>query len=182
MRTTATDIDQLNSFLRSEMSAVANYGQAIDQLNQENQRSLFSECRSSHAHRVSMLRRQISSLGGTPSDEIDFSDSTAPPPSRPGSRSERARAVIIAIDECEHRDHSAYKVGLGELTAPTQLLVLRQFLPEQDRTRAVIGRLKRQSVRPEAPDRRVGRGRNVAIGALAAGLLGAVFVFASGGC
>jgi hypothetical protein len=64
------NIDQLNSFLRGEISAVETYRIALDKLALDSPaRSRLDACRQSHAERVAALSAKIVALGGKPADK-----------------------------------------------------------------------------------------------------------------
>lgn len=66
---TKSSVDQLNSFLRGEMSAVETYQQAIDKLEPSStSRDQLLVNLKSHQDRVMMLRDAITELGGTPAE------------------------------------------------------------------------------------------------------------------
>ena len=62
-------IDQLNSFLRGEISAVETYRQAMEKVKDVRAVTTLEECQTSHARRVANLREFITRLGGTPSTD-----------------------------------------------------------------------------------------------------------------
>jgi hypothetical protein len=63
------ELNQLNSFLRSELSAVETYEHALERLSDDPEvAQTLRECRDSHQQRVHALRRAIQQLGGLPSD------------------------------------------------------------------------------------------------------------------
>jgi len=61
-------IDQLNSFLRGEISAVETYRQALDKVNDTQARMQLEQCHVSHQQRVDLLRMRIVELGGEPAE------------------------------------------------------------------------------------------------------------------
>src|SRR5438067_5028325 len=61
-------IDQLNSFLRGEISAVETYRQALSKVNDTRARSELEQCHLSHQQRVDMLKMRITELGGEPAE------------------------------------------------------------------------------------------------------------------
>ncbi len=69
MNTNAQEIDQLNEFLRGEISAIETYGQAMDKAEAPDELRLLRENRASHEERVQSLKQRIQSLGGTPSND-----------------------------------------------------------------------------------------------------------------
>lgn len=142
---TTSDITQLNSFLRGELSAVETYGQAIEKLAQSNVRSELDECRSSHARRVDLLRKYISDLGGAPADGSGVWGSFAKIVEG-GAKIFGDKAAIAAIEEGEDHGREDYQRGLDELTPPARAFVSGRLLPEQERTHSTLSRLQKQMV------------------------------------
>ena len=61
-------VEQMNSFLRGEISAVETYRQAIDKVTDPSARMQLEHCRRSHQQRVDLLKQRILQVGGTPAD------------------------------------------------------------------------------------------------------------------
>lgn len=141
--TTTADIHQLNSFLRGELSAVETYGQAIEKLDDSNVRIDLIECKTSHAQRVQLLRRYISDLGGAPADDSGVWGSFAKAVEG-GAKLFGEKAAVAAIEEGEDHGREDYKRGISDLSSSTRSFVAAQLLPEQERTHAVLSRLKKQ--------------------------------------
>lgn len=181
MHTTSSDISRLNSLLSGELSAVGIYREAFDHLDQSTHRLVLRECRSSHAHRVTILRRHISDLGGTPSDRScawgDFATLADGP-----TKIRCERSAMAAIEGCEDHGCSAYERGLDDLTPTAKFFILRQFVPEQERTRAAVDRLQRQVLGRESTERPVGRGAPMGTPAVATSLFSAVALLMGSGC
>src|SRR6188768_2259994 len=67
--TNTSEIEQLNSLLRGEISAVETYDQALAKLADDPTVSVdLRSCRSSHQARVYSLRSEVRRLGGEPAD------------------------------------------------------------------------------------------------------------------
>lgn len=140
---TTTDIKQLNSFLRGELSAVETYGQAIEKLADSNVQRDLTECRTSHARRADLLRKYISDLGGSPADGSGAWGGFAKLVEG-GAKIFGDKAALAAIEEGEDHGRDDYKRGLDDLTPPARAFVSGQLLPEQERTHAVLSRLQKQ--------------------------------------
>lgn len=140
---TASDIKQLNSFLRGELSAVETYGQAIEKLQQSNVHNELTECRTSHARRADMLRRYITDIGGSPSDDSGVWGGFAKLVEG-GAKIFGDKAAIAAIEEGEDHGRNDYKRGLEDLTPSARAFVSGKLLPEQELTHAVLSRLQKQ--------------------------------------
>ncbi len=140
---TASDIKQLNSFLRGELSAVETYGQALEKLAQSQVQSELSECRISHSRRVDLLRKYISDIGGSPADSSGVWGGFAKLVEG-GAKMLGDKAAIAAIEEGEDHGREDYRRGLDDLTPPARAFVSGRLLPEQERTHALLSRLQKQ--------------------------------------
>ena len=137
------DIDQLNSFLRGEISAVETYRQALDKLEQTSQaRAQLEACRSSHQQRVQMLRQAIQQRGGQPSEGSGAWGSFAKVVEG-GAKVFGEKAAIAALEEGEDHGLRDYKQDLDNLDAETLQLVTGQLLPQQEETHRTLSRLKK---------------------------------------
>src|SRR5687767_6543455 len=67
-KVSADTIDQLNSFLRGELSAVATYQQAIDKFTDPDMVTQLRGCLASHYERTRLLSEAVRRLGGVPSE------------------------------------------------------------------------------------------------------------------
>ena len=138
-----TDVEQLNSFLRGELAAVATYDQAIENIEDSKLVSPLREVRSSHDHRVGLLRQRIVALGGEPSSSSGLWGSFAKLVEG-SALTFGVSPAIAALEEGEDRGRDDYRADLHDLSAETQTFVSTQILPEQLRTHDVVSALKRQ--------------------------------------
>ncbi len=143
--TTTTDIEQLDAFLRSELAAVDAYARVLERLHLSIHRLALASCKGSHALRATLLRRAIAELGGTPSDEGAVWMGFANHVENVSVLGEQA--AIAALEEGEDRGHKYYWRGLPYLTPQVRPFVSRQLLPEQQRTHAMLVKLRRQMLR-----------------------------------
>ena len=139
---TKSSVDQLNSFLRGEMSAVETYQQAIDKL------EAFSTSRDqllvnlkSHQDRVMVLRDAITELGGTPAEGSGAWGSFAKVVEG-GAKAFGEKAAVAALEEGEDHGLADYKRGLDELDPQSRSLVMTQLLPEQELTHRRLSNVK----------------------------------------
>jgi hypothetical protein len=135
-------IDQLNSFLRGELSACETYRQAIDKLGDSQFRGELESCLRSHEARVSELRDRIGILGGRPSEGSGPWGGFAKLVEA-GAKLFGAKSAIAALEEGEDHGLKDYKRDLGDLDVESRLLAQR-MLAEQERTHAVVSGLKHQ--------------------------------------
>lgn len=135
------DIDQLNSFLRGEISAVETYDQALEKADNVTARSILQENRNSHSARVQTLRTEITRLGGDPSDGSGAWGTFAKAVEG-GAKLFGESMAISALEEGEDHGVNDYERDYDELSGGARILVTTKLLPEQKRTHAAIERLK----------------------------------------
>jgi demethoxyubiquinone hydroxylase (CLK1/Coq7/Cat5 family) len=134
-------IDQLNSFLRGEMSAVETYRQALAKVNDTKARSQLEECHVSHQHRVDLLRRRIIALGGEPAKGSGAWGAFAMA-AEASAAAFGEKAAIDVLEEGEDHGLKDYEKHLGDLDATSRSLVERELLPAQQRTHRALSTLK----------------------------------------
>lgn len=133
------DIEQLNSFLRGELSAVETYRQAIEKLDDEPAiRTALQENQRSHATRVGALEAEIRRLGGEPSADSGAWGSFVKL-LEGGAKLFGDDAALSVLEEGEEHGLNDYQRDLDELTPGVRQFVETRLLPEQRRTR---GRLE----------------------------------------
>ncbi|HUS33702.1 MAG TPA: DUF2383 domain-containing protein [Kofleriaceae bacterium] len=138
-------MDQLNSFLRGELSAVETYRMALDKLD-ANSASRFEveACMQSHQQRVQLLREAVLACGGTPSDSSGpwgvFAKAV-----EGAAKAFGEKAAIAALEEGEDHGLKDYKdIDDNELDMQTRTIVAAQLLPAQQATHNRISSLKKQ--------------------------------------
>lgn len=139
------NIDQLNSFLRGEISAVESYRIAIDKLDVNSPaRGELYACSKSHQARVEKLRSQILSLGGTP--DTGSGAWGAMVKALEGGASVLGDKVAISLLE-EGEDHGIadYRSDLDKLDQATRQMVTSELLPQQEETHRKLSNLKRRN-------------------------------------
>ena len=142
----ANDVDQLNSFLRGEVSAVETYSQAIDKLSDEPAiRAKLAACRQSHAQRVDLLRAEIERRGGTPVEGSGAWGSFAKLVEG-GAKMFGRKAAIAALEEGEDHGRDDYRSELDGLSPDLRRLVETRLLPEQMQTHDILSNLKHQQI------------------------------------
>lgn len=139
---TSEDIDQLNSFLRGEISAVETYDQAIKKLADEPALAeSLRACRASHDRRVNALRSEIRRLGGDPAEGSGVWGAFAKAVEG-GAKVFGKSAAIAALEEGEDHGRDDYLGDLEKLTPAIKSFVQTQLVPEQKRTHDALSRLK----------------------------------------
>ncbi|MFV8756621.1 DUF2383 domain-containing protein [Nannocystaceae bacterium ST9] len=138
---TETDIKQLNSFLRGELSAVETYTQCIKKLEDTGSRVQLDPLRASHAMRVNLLTARVASLGGEPEATSGAWGSLAK--LAEGSAAVfGASAAIAMLEEGEDHGKAIYLKDIEDLSASNRQFVNAEILPEQLRTHNLLAAIK----------------------------------------
>jgi demethoxyubiquinone hydroxylase (CLK1/Coq7/Cat5 family) len=136
-------VDQLNSFLRGELSAVQTYNIALEKLTQSPIRAQLETCQMSHARRVVTLRERIAARGGKPADSSGPWGVFAKAVEQVGAVLGE-KTAIAALEEGEDHGLHDYKDDLDKLDAETRQIVVVELLPEQERTHRTMSQIKHQ--------------------------------------
>lgn len=136
------DVKYLNSFLKSELSAVETYGQCIKKLDDENIASSLADLQSSHQRRVQLLRQKIRELGGSPVDSSGLWGSFAKMVEG-GATLFGDRSAIAALEEGEDRGRDEYIAKSDDLSPEIQRFVNAELLPEQRRSHDMLSRIQK---------------------------------------
>lgn len=136
------DVEQLNSFLRGELSAVETYDQVLGKIEEPGLRQRLVDGRNSHERRVTMLRDRIRSLGGEPSADSGAWGSLAKA-IEGGAKAFGKSAAVSALEEGEDHGLADYQRDLEELSAETRSFVVSSLLPEQRRTHDAVSALQK---------------------------------------
>jgi uncharacterized protein (TIGR02284 family) len=135
-------IDQLNSFLRGEISAVETYRQAMEKVKGGPAITTLQQNQTAHARRVTALREAITRLGGVPSEDSGPWGSFAKLVEG-GAAAFGDEAAIAALEEGEDHGLRDYKSDLGDLDAEARRLVEQDLLPGQQQTHNALSALKK---------------------------------------
>jgi len=141
--TNKADVNQLNSFLRGELSAVETYDEALARIDDAQVREPLREARASHDRRAYLLRQRILVLGGEPVSSSGVWGSFAKLVAA-GAAMIGVSPAVAALEEGEDRGRDDYRADLHDLSPETQNFVSRDVLPEQLRTHDVVRNVKRQ--------------------------------------
>lgn len=135
MNTGNTDkaIDQLNSFLRGEISSVETYRQALDKFQEQRVRNELQNLLRSHQERCDLLRQRIVELGGSPSTTSGVWGSFAKLVEGAG-KVFGVGPALSALQQGEEHGLKDYRRDLGDLDPDSQELIRSRILPEQERT------------------------------------------------
>ncbi len=139
-----TSVEQLNSFLRGEISAVETYQMAIDKLDEDSvARDELLVNLQSHQDRVMLLTDMITDLGGEPARGSGpwgvFAKSV-----EAGAKVFGEKAAIAALEEGEDHGIDDYEAEIREddLDPESRTLVVNQLLPMQRQTHDRMSALK----------------------------------------
>lgn len=140
---TKSSIDQLNSFLRGEMSAVETYQMAINKLdaNSTARDELLVNLKS-HQDRVMMLQDALTALGGTPAKSSGpwgaFAKAVEGTAKTLGDK-----MAVSALEEGEDHGLKDYRKDIDELD-PHCRGIVAQLIPQQQQTHDRLSALKRR--------------------------------------
>ncbi len=135
-------VEQLNSFLRGELSAVETYEQAIAKLPSSASRASLEECARSHRTRASLLAREIRRLGGEPA-QSSGTWGTFARLFEGGAQLFGEKAAIAALEEGEDHGRDDYQRDLEDLEPSVRTFIQQYVLPEQLRTHNAMRVLKK---------------------------------------
>lgn len=145
MADTQKSVEQLNSFLRGEISAVETYRQALesDSIKASAHGAKLAECKQSHEQRVAILTEEIRKLGGTPAEGSGVWGAFAKIVEG-GAAALGEKTAIAALEEGEDHGNKDYKTDVEKLDAAARAFVEQKVLPLQLRTHANMSALKKQ--------------------------------------
>lgn len=126
-------IEQLNSFLRGEISSVETYRQGLDKFQDQRVRNELQNILRSHQERCDLLRQRIVELGGNPSTSSGVWGSFAKLVEGAG-KAFGVGPALAALQQGEEHGLNDYRRDLGDLDPQSQELIRSRILPEQERT------------------------------------------------
>jgi hypothetical protein len=139
---TKSSVDQLNSFLRGEMSAVETYKMALDKLEGiSTMRDELLVNLKSHQDRVMALEDAIIAVGGKPAEGSGPWGAFAKAVEG-GAKVLGEKVTIAALEQGEDHGLADYKRGLDDLDTTTRSLVTGTLLPQQQQTHDRLSALK----------------------------------------
>ena len=137
-------IDQLNSFLRGELSAVETYRLALSAMPSFEGQAQLVECMRSHEERVRVLREQIQRLGGV-ADRTSGAWGTFAALIEEGAAVLGQKAALAALEEGEDHGLKDYRTDLPKLAPELRAIVERSVLPAQVETHRTLSALKHRA-------------------------------------
>ncbi|HLL25409.1 MAG TPA: DUF2383 domain-containing protein [Kofleriaceae bacterium] len=141
---TKSSVEQLNSFLRGEISAVETYHLALEKIDEIS--TVRDELRvnlKSHQDRVMMLQDAIRQLGGEPATSSGPWGTFAKVVES-GAKVLGEKATLAALEEGEDHGLKDYKADLDDLDFGARELVTAQLLPAQQQTHDRLSALKKR--------------------------------------
>ena len=139
---TKSNIEQLNSFLRGEISAVETYQMALEKIDHiSTTRDELLVNLKSHQDRVMMLQDAIRQLGGEPATSSGPWGTFAKVVEG-GAKAFGEKAAVAALEEGEDHGLKDYKSDLSDLDFEARELVKAKLLPEQKQTHDRMSALK----------------------------------------
>jgi hypothetical protein len=134
-------IEQLNSFLRGELSAAETYRLALDRLETSDYRPSLVQCSRSHEERARLLTEAILGRGGEPADSSGAWGSLVRILERSAAAISESAAVAV-LEEGEDHGRDDYLRDIDKLEPSARQLIEFAILPEQRRTHDAIKALK----------------------------------------
>lgn len=137
-----SSVEQLNSFLRGELSAVETYQLALDKVDEiSTLRDELLINLKSHQDRVMMLQEAIIACGGEPATSSGpwgvFAKAV-----EGGAKILGKKAAIYALEEGEDHGLKDYRGDIKDLDPESRDLVQNQLLPEQKQTHDRLSAIK----------------------------------------
>ncbi len=137
------DIENLNSFLRGERSAVETYNQAIEKIDDPAVKQRLQQLCASHEARMRQLEARVQSLGGTP-DQSSGAWGSFAKLVQGGANMFGKSAAVSALEEGEDHGKRLYEDHVDELSNETREFIRGQIMPEQRRTHDALSQMQRQ--------------------------------------
>jgi uncharacterized protein (TIGR02284 family) len=135
-------IEQLNSFLRGEISAVETYQQALERIEDPSIKTTLQDCLRSHETRTSTLRSYIQKLGGIPAEGSGAWGAFAKLVEG-GATAFGTNAAIAALEEGEDHGLRDYRSGIDKLDSASRQFFETEVFSTQRETHRVMSTLKK---------------------------------------
>lgn len=135
------DIEQLNAFLRDELSAVETYQQCLEKIERPEIASSLADLQKSHQKRVSLLSDRIQELGGTPRRDSGVWGSFSKL-FEGSAKLFGEKAAVSALEQGEDRGEKNYQSRVDKLSPLNQEFINTAIAPEHHHTHHTLERLK----------------------------------------
>ncbi|HEY3356017.1 MAG TPA: demethoxyubiquinone hydroxylase family protein [Polyangia bacterium] len=136
------NIDQLNSYLRGEISAVETYRQALGKVKDPSVKAQLVECEKSHESRVDVLKQRIQQLGGSPATGSGPWGAFAKVV-QAGADIAGDRAAVAALERGEDHGLDDYRRDIDKLDPETRNLIENDLLPAAQRTHDTVSMIEK---------------------------------------
>jgi hypothetical protein len=136
-----TSTDQLQHFLRAELSAVETYELALKSITHVGLHRTLQEILTSHSRRVDSLRARIGRQGTDPETSSGVWGAFAKA-FQAGADLLGDRTAISALEQDEDRGLALYTEGLASHDLRTQKFIEAELLPAQEHTHDLCRTLK----------------------------------------
>lgn len=135
------DIEQLNAFLRDELSAVETYQQCIEKIDKPELASSLTDLQRSHQKRATLLSHRVQELGGTPKMDTGIWGGFAKLVEG-GAKMFGEKSALSALEEGEDRGKKSYAKGTEKLSPANQSFINSTILPEHHHSHDALNQLK----------------------------------------
>lgn len=136
-------IDELNTLLGGEISAVESYKKALEGIDDASLTPVLEECQTSHAKRAQMLRQRVVELGGEPTESSGlwgvFARSVEGTATVFGDK-----AAIAVLEEGEDKGLKDYEDRMARFDNESLRLIQSECYPQQQITHKTLSSLKQR--------------------------------------
>lgn len=134
------DIDQLNEFLRNELSAVETYEQCIEKVDDTEISQGLVLLKNSHQERVAKLTQRVQQLGGEPSSSAGAWGALTKL-LEGGAKLFGEDSALSMLEEGEDKGRDDYQKHLDDLLPENKAFIQGEILPEQKRSHDQLNNL-----------------------------------------
>ncbi|HEY4221873.1 MAG TPA: DUF2383 domain-containing protein [Myxococcota bacterium] len=133
-------IEELNSFLRGEISAVETYAIALEKISAPHIHAELVRCQNSHRERVNRLTQKVVALGGDAATQSGVWGAFAKL-TEGGARLFGMRAALAALEQGEDHGRDDYRRGLHKLVGSNVRPFVEELLTRQLDTHGIVSGL-----------------------------------------
>lgn len=134
------DIDQLNAFLRDELSAVETYQQCLEKIDRPQIASGLTDLQRSHQKRATLLSQRVQELGGTPETDSGVWGSFAKLVEG-GAKMFGEKPALSALEQGEDRGKENYQSKADKLSPVNKAFIDTSILPEHRHSHDALNQL-----------------------------------------
>jgi uncharacterized protein (TIGR02284 family) len=137
------DVDQLNAFLKGELSAVETYRQCIEKIDDPLVAMQLRRLQTSHQQRAMMLTQKIQAMGGAPAKDSGVWGAFAKLVEG-GAAMLGESSAISTLEEGEDHGKTLYQRDVKDLSPSTREFIEQNIIPEQQRTHDALAALQKR--------------------------------------